>query len=91
MERLRLRRIDPFTGNLHSLDQKSNLPEAVQIRLTHQKQDEEEVVRTRYHTWTNSINFLEEHFRNCLIAIGTSKTPESLAEEVSRGIEAPKY
>ena len=89
INRLTKRRLDPFTGVYY--DSNEGLSEAMKIRLTQEKNDTEDVVRLRCKQWGDNLSYLEEHFKNCCLALNATKKREELIEEVSMALNSSVF
>ena len=83
------RRVDPMTGESFNVEVAPPKTNAQLNRLVSQKDDTEEIVRTRYALWSDNITMLEENYKEVLLSVSTDRNIDAVFETIKDAIENP--
>lgn len=91
MRKLGNRRIDPLTGEYFNVEVNPPKTNAQAERLIQNKDDGEEVVKTRFNAWSDNISKLEENYKSCLLSVSSDRLVEQVFDTIKDAIENPIF
>ena len=91
INKLQARRIDPMTGELFNTETNPPKFESQNLRLQRLPGDAEDLVRKRYHAWSENITMLEENYKNCLLSVSAERLADQVFESIREAVENPIF